>query len=66
MTRPVARGKFLFVGERKFWVKGVTYGTFGPGEDALPFPPRGVVDHDFAAMADRGFNSVRVYTPPPV
>ena len=27
------RGKFLFLGEKKFWVKGVTYGTFQPGEN---------------------------------
>ena len=26
--RPTVRGKFLFVGEEKFWVRGVSYGTF--------------------------------------
>src|SRR4051812_28340519 len=30
LERVTARGKFLFVGDEKFWVKGVTYGTFRP------------------------------------
>lgn len=29
-TRPCVRGKFLFVGDEKFFVRGVTYGTFRP------------------------------------
>ena len=29
-VRPTVRGKFLFVGEEKFFVRGVTYGTFRP------------------------------------
>src|SRR5512143_1070861 len=28
MQRPRVRGKFLFVGDEKFWIRGVTYGTF--------------------------------------
>jgi len=28
MERPVVKGKFLYVGEEKFWVRGVSYGTF--------------------------------------
>src|SRR5207237_7925034 len=28
--RPQVRGKFLFVGDEKFYVKGVTYGAFQP------------------------------------
>ena len=64
-SRPVARGKFLFVGDEKFWVKGVTYGTFAAdATTGLPFPSRVRVERDFADMAAHGFNSVRVYTPP--
>lgn len=60
-----AHGKFLFVGERKFWVKGVTYGTFRPSEDGHQFPPSDTVARDFATIAANGFNTVRTYTIPP-
>ena len=63
--RPQARGKFLFVGDRKLYVRGVTYGTFGP--DALTGETyhRDDVERDFAAIAARGMNAVRTYTLPP-
>src|SRR3954463_513633 len=64
-ARPCVRGKFLFAHERKFWVKGVTYGTFAPRQDGAPFPPPEQIERDFAAMAPAGINAVRVYTPPP-
>ena len=63
--RPQARGKFLFVGEEKFWIKGVTYGTFNPDEDGHNYPPPDIVEADFAAMAASGINTVRLYTVPP-
>lgn len=63
--RPSARGKFLWVGDEKLWLRGVTYGTFAPDAQGLPFPPRETVERDFAAMADNGFNAVRTYTVPP-
>ena len=63
-TRPVVRGKFLFVGDTKYWVKGVTYGTFGPDADGHPFPGPAQAERDFAQMAQAGINTVRVYTPP--
>ena len=31
--RPSARGKFIFIGEEKLYVRGVTYGTFRPDDD---------------------------------
>src|SRR6266516_4659348 len=31
--RPSARGKFIFIGDEKLYVRGVTYGTFRPRED---------------------------------
>jgi beta-galactosidase/beta-glucuronidase len=58
-------GKFLREGRNRFLVKGVTYGTFAPREDDVQFPDRETVRQDFAAMAAAGFNTVRVYTPPP-
>jgi GT2 family glycosyltransferase len=65
VARPEVRGKFLFVGDRKYWVKGVTYGTFRPDANGHPFPDASRVDADFARMAEAGINAVRVYTPPP-
>lgn len=65
-ARPRVLGKALFVGDDKFWVKGVTYGTFRPGPDGVDLPPRETVDADLRNMADAGFNTVRVYTTPPV
>jgi GT2 family glycosyltransferase len=63
--RPAVRGKFLFVGNTKYWVKGVTYGTFAPDENGNQFPSVEVVERDFAAMAENGINTVRTYTPAP-
>ncbi|HKB06964.1 MAG TPA: glycosyltransferase [Candidatus Polarisedimenticolia bacterium] len=63
--RPTARGKFLFVNGAKFFVRGVTYGTFRPDAEGHEFPGREVVERDFAMMADVGINAVRTYTPAP-
>jgi GT2 family glycosyltransferase len=63
--RPRTEAKFLAVGIRRLWVRGVTYGTFAPRCDGDRFPDPVVVARDFAAMADRGINAVRVYTAPP-
>ena len=60
------KGKFLFSGAEKFYVKGVTYGTFAPDEQGRQFPPEPVIEKDFALMAKHGFNSVRTYTVPPL
>ena len=37
-ARIVADGKFLRVGDERFLVKGVTYGTFAPDADGYQFP----------------------------
>jgi len=63
--RPLVRGKFLYVGNEKFWVKGVSYGTFLIGENGEEQLDREVVRRDFALMAKHGFNVVRVHTGPP-
>ena len=65
VLRPRVRGKFLFLGDDKLWVKGVTYGTFRPGEDGVQFPARARVEQDLAGMRAGGFNTIRTYTVPP-
>lgn len=64
-ARPQARGKFIFLGDEKLWVRGVTYGPFAPDVDGNKYPPRHIVEADFEAMAARGVNTVRLYTAPP-
>jgi glycosyltransferase involved in cell wall biosynthesis len=67
LSGPVrVRGKFFFVGEKKHFVKGVTYGPFPKGSHGAQFPDYAVVDTDFALMAEAGINTVRVFTVPPV
>src|SRR5439155_5440360 len=64
-ARPRVEGRFLSVGGRRFWIKGVTYGTFRPNEDCEPYPPRAQVREDFDRMREAGVNTVRLYSPPP-
>jgi O-antigen biosynthesis protein len=61
----VLDGKFFSAGNRRFLIKGVTYGTFAPRRDGSQYPPDAVVARDLSAIAAAGFNTVRVYTPPP-
>ena len=63
--RPSVRGKFIWVGEEKFYVRGVTYGPFRPNPDGIPYPSPNVVDADFAQIAATGFNAIRTYDVPP-
>jgi glycosyltransferase involved in cell wall biosynthesis len=65
MLRPRVEGKFLLLGDEKFWVRGVTYGTFCPDEAGNQYPPREIVEDDFKKMVRVGLNSIRVYTIPP-
>jgi O-antigen biosynthesis protein len=65
VARPIARGKFLYVEDAKFYVRGVTYGTFRPRTDGTEVPEPDVVERDFALMAEQGINTVRVYSVPP-
>src|SRR5438105_4957366 len=64
-VRPSVRGKFLFVGEDKLYVRGATYGTFRPNRSGELYPPPSAVARDFAQMAQCGFNALRTYTIPP-
>ena len=63
--RPEVRGKFLFIGNEKFYIRGVTYGPFRPEEDGCEYHAPEVADRDFAHIAASGFNAVRIYTVPP-
>jgi O-antigen biosynthesis protein len=65
-TRVSVKGKFLYAGSEKFYIKGVTYGTFSPNQDGIQFPHPSVIEQDFFMMATYGINSVRTYTPPPL
>ncbi len=65
LSRPSVRGKFLYAGDQKLLLRGVTYGTFRPGEHGTQFPAPDVVERDLAAMAASGVNAVRTYTVPP-
>lgn len=63
--RPKVKGKFIFVGEDRLYIKGVTYGTFSPNSSDESYPAPDVVAQDFTQMAANGINAVRTYTPPP-
>jgi O-antigen biosynthesis protein len=56
-------GKFFRVDGDRFYVRGVTYGTFAETELGL-FPRPKRIEEDFAAMAAVGINTVRTYTVP--
>ena len=65
VSRTTARGKFLYAGTEKLWVRGATYGTFRPDGEGREFQDLEVVDRDFQQMAQAGLNAVRTYTMPP-
>ena len=64
-TRPTVRGKLLYRGDEKLYVRGVTYGTFRPDENGLQFPCPEAMAEDFALMSEIGINGLRTYTMPP-
>jgi len=65
MDRLVARGKFLFEGERKFHARGVSYGPFAPNSRGERYPEPERAEQDFALIRALGANVVRTYVPPP-
>ena len=64
-ARPCVRGKFIFIGKDKFYVRGVTYGTFRPDANGNEYHNPETIERDFAGMAANGINTVRVYNVPP-
>jgi GT2 family glycosyltransferase len=64
--RPAIRGKFLFVGDRELYVRGVTYGAFRPDAQGSEYWDHDTIERDFAQMAASGINAVRIpHTTPP-
>src|ERR1700745_1822666 len=61
--RPAA--KFFLEGDKKFFVKGVTYGPFKPDAEGNYLGRPEQVDIDLALMREIGLNLVRVYPAPP-
>ncbi|MBV7336724.1 hypothetical protein KFU94_52530 [Chloroflexi bacterium TSY] len=59
------RGKFIFIDDEKFYVRGVTYGPFRPDGNGCEYHTLASVDRDFALIAANGMNAVRTYTVPP-
>src|SRR5712692_125986 len=64
--RPRVHGKFLYVGNKKFFIKGTTYGAFPPNREGYQFPERPEVAKDFALMREGGINTILTYTIPPL
>src|ERR1700746_1149834 len=64
-SRIVSEGKFLWAGQEKLYVRGVTYGTFPPGLGGHAFPSSKMVAQDFSLMSANGVNTVRTYTATP-
>src|SRR5262249_56907152 len=65
MTKIRAVSKFFFEGDRKFFIKGVTYGPFKPDQNGSTFGKPGTVEVDVRMMGEIGLNVLRVYHPPP-
>ncbi len=64
--RPEVRGKFIFVGDQKLYVRGVTYGAFRPDPAGREYHDSALIESDFAQMAASGINTVRIpHTTPP-
>jgi len=61
--RPAA--KFFLEGDKKFFVKGVTYGPFKPDAEGNYLGRPEQVDVDLALMRKAGLNVVRIYHAPP-
>ena len=55
----------LFRSEEKVFLKGVTYGPFGPGTHGAQLPEKDVITRDLALMRELGANMLRVFTVPP-
>ncbi|MGH8059577.1 MAG: glycosyltransferase, partial [Candidatus Entotheonellia bacterium] len=64
-TRPEVRGKFLWAGATKFFIRGVSYGPFQADAMGCPFPGAEQISQDFARMRQAGINTIRIYDVPP-
>lgn len=64
-VRVTVDGKFFRLGEKKFHLKGVSYGPFDPDKGEGTFAKPGQTAHDFAQIRELGANLIRVYHVPP-
>ena len=64
-SRVRAVAKFFFEGNRKFFVKGVTYGPLRPDSAGNYLGSPSQLDRDLELMSKLGINLVRIYHPPP-
>jgi len=58
-------GKFFRAGDKKFFIKGITYGPFAANDEGEPFPSREQTRRDFEQLIDLGANVLRLYYVPP-
>ncbi|MCK9589811.1 MAG: glycosyltransferase, partial [Terrimicrobiaceae bacterium] len=65
LTPVRVRAKFFFEGEKKFFIKGVTYGPFAPDAEGEFFGTPPGVSRDLDLMVEAGVNLVRIYYVPP-
>ncbi len=63
--RVIVRSKFFFEGEKKIFVKGVTYGPFAPDAEGFQYGPQEQVAKDLSVIRETGANLIRIYTTPP-
>jgi glycosyltransferase involved in cell wall biosynthesis len=64
-SRIRAVAKFFFEGDKKFFVKGVTYGPFKPDAEGNYLGRPEQLEVDLALMREIGLNVLRVYHAPP-
>jgi GT2 family glycosyltransferase len=64
-ARIEVRGKFLWSGTTKFFIRGVSYGPFPPDAMGSPFPSAEQINQDLALMRQAGINTIRTYNVPP-
>ncbi len=62
--RVTVDGKFFRLGEKKFYVKGVSYGPFAPNAAGQLFASPEQTAKDFAQIRELGANVIRIYHVP--
>ena len=50
-ARPAARGKFIYAGSEKLYIRGITYGAFRPYDHKREYRDFDVVQRDFAPVS---------------
>ncbi|MEE4377961.1 MAG: glycosyltransferase [Candidatus Competibacteraceae bacterium] len=65
MERIRLDGMFFSEGDRRFWLRGVSYGPFRATEAGEFLPENTVVTRDLALIRELGANTLRLYHPPP-